>query len=180
MRIVGATHVDLRRAVAEKRFRADLFYRLHEIEIQLPPLRERTEDVLPLARHFLRAYGGDAAPTLDERRRDLLVAYALAGQRARARELHEARARAPAATGTPHPDRRRRSIRSLSGVAGRPRPAGAAACARSSPRPIAARSSRVLEEAQGNKSRAAERLGVSRKTLYARMRRLGLEVEELS
>ena len=55
VRIICATHVDLRRAVAEGRFRADLFYRLHEIEIAVPPLRERIEDVIPLARHFLRA-----------------------------------------------------------------------------------------------------------------------------
>jgi DNA-binding NtrC family response regulator len=75
VRIVGATHVDLRRAVAEKAFRADLFYRLHEVEIELPSLRERSEDVLPLARHFLRAYGGDPAPGIGEDTAKLLLAH---------------------------------------------------------------------------------------------------------
>ncbi|MFO0675399.1 MAG: sigma-54 dependent transcriptional regulator [Polyangiaceae bacterium] len=53
-RIVAATHHDLRKAVKEGRFREDLFYRLAVIEIAIPPLRDRPEDILPLAEHFLR------------------------------------------------------------------------------------------------------------------------------
>lgn len=53
VRVVAATHVDLRDAVAEGRFRADLYYRLNVIEIRLPPLRERRDDILPLADTFL-------------------------------------------------------------------------------------------------------------------------------
>lgn len=53
VRVVAATHVDLREAVREGRFRADLYYRLNVIEIRLPPLRERREDILPLADTFL-------------------------------------------------------------------------------------------------------------------------------
>jgi DNA-binding NtrC family response regulator len=52
-RVIAATHVDLRQAVAEGRFREDLFYRLNVIEIRIPPLRERRDDVPLLARHFL-------------------------------------------------------------------------------------------------------------------------------
>jgi DNA-binding NtrC family response regulator len=52
-RVIAATHVDLRQAVGEGKFREDLFYRLNVIEIRIPPLRERREDVPLLARHFL-------------------------------------------------------------------------------------------------------------------------------
>jgi DNA-binding NtrC family response regulator len=53
LRLITATHRDLRQAVAQGTFRLDLLYRLQVIEIQIPPLRERVEDILPLARLFL-------------------------------------------------------------------------------------------------------------------------------
>ena len=53
VRIVAATHRDLRQAIAQGQFREDLFYRLNVVPIRLPPLRERVEDIAPLARHFL-------------------------------------------------------------------------------------------------------------------------------
>jgi len=53
VRVVAATNNDLRKAVKEGRFREDLFYRLAVIEIAIPPLRDRPEDILPLAEHFL-------------------------------------------------------------------------------------------------------------------------------
>jgi DNA-binding NtrC family response regulator len=55
-RIVCATNVDLERAVAEGRFRADLFYRVNVISVSIPPLRERRDDILPLAHQFLREF----------------------------------------------------------------------------------------------------------------------------
>src|ERR1700757_3393079 len=57
VRIIAATNVDLRKMMEDGRFREDLFYRLHVISIQLPPLRERKDDVPLLVHHFLEKYG---------------------------------------------------------------------------------------------------------------------------
>jgi DNA-binding NtrC family response regulator len=53
VRVIAATHVNLQQAVADGKFRDDLFYRLNVIEIRIPPLRERREDIPLLARHFM-------------------------------------------------------------------------------------------------------------------------------
>jgi DNA-binding NtrC family response regulator len=65
-RIVAATNADLRRAVQSGDFREDLFYRLNVINIQLPPLRERREDILPLAQHFIRKYNQENGRNISE------------------------------------------------------------------------------------------------------------------
>ena len=56
VRVVAATNVNLTQAIAEGRFREDLYYRLNTVPIQVPPLRERGEDILMLADHFQRRY----------------------------------------------------------------------------------------------------------------------------
>jgi two-component system nitrogen regulation response regulator GlnG len=66
IRILAATHQDLPRKVAEGTFRHDLFFRLNVFQIHLPPLRQRREDILPLAEHFLRRLEPRALPLLDE------------------------------------------------------------------------------------------------------------------
>ena len=58
-RIIAGTNMDLRQMMEDGHFREDLFYRLHVITIQLPPLRERKDDIPILARHFLEKYGAD-------------------------------------------------------------------------------------------------------------------------
>src|SRR5919204_702651 len=65
VRIIAATNAELESAVQEGKFREDLFYRLHVISIQLPPLRERKEDIPLLVHHFLEKYGEE------NRKRDL-------------------------------------------------------------------------------------------------------------
>ena len=56
VRVIAATHHNLEKMVRENRFREDLFYRLNVIQINIPPLRKRKDDVVPLAEHFLRKY----------------------------------------------------------------------------------------------------------------------------
>ena len=62
VRIVAATNTDLRAAIVDNRFREDLYYRLNVIELEVPPLAARPEDIVPLARHFLDARHSLAAP----------------------------------------------------------------------------------------------------------------------
>ena len=59
VRVIAATNADLTRAVAEGRFREDLFYRLCVITVNLPPLRERKDDIVPLANSFIRKFSGE-------------------------------------------------------------------------------------------------------------------------
>jgi DNA-binding NtrC family response regulator len=66
VRIIAATNVDLKDAVKNGAFREDLYYRLSVVPIELPSLRERREDVLPLAQHFIRKYNEENARTISE------------------------------------------------------------------------------------------------------------------
>src|SRR5918911_154188 len=66
VRIVAATNVDLREAVRQGMFREDLYYRLSVVPIELPPLRDRRQDVLPLAQHFIRKYNAENGRQVSE------------------------------------------------------------------------------------------------------------------
>ncbi len=66
VRIIAATNSDLQRAVKSGDFREDLFYRLNVINIHLPPLRNRREDILPLAQHFIRKYNVENNRTITD------------------------------------------------------------------------------------------------------------------
>lgn len=65
VRVIAATHVDLVQAVQAGRFREDLYYRLHVLDVKVPPLRERVGDIELLAHFFFRKFSGDKRPGLD-------------------------------------------------------------------------------------------------------------------
>jgi two-component system nitrogen regulation response regulator GlnG len=77
VRIVAATHRDLRQLIRQGLFREDLFYRLNVVPLRLPPLRERSDDIPALVRHFLSAGGTEGLPgkTLDQAAMERLKAY---------------------------------------------------------------------------------------------------------
>ncbi len=75
VRLVAATNRKAEQAVAEGVFRADLLYRINSFEIQIPPLRERPEDIEPLAHHILQKLAGANAPELTQSTVDALTAY---------------------------------------------------------------------------------------------------------
>jgi len=76
VRLIAATNADLERAVAENRFRPDLFYRLNVIQIRLPALRERKEDIEEMVEHFLKKLTvGKEPKTVSREARESLLAY---------------------------------------------------------------------------------------------------------
>ncbi|CAN5403787.1 sigma-54 dependent transcriptional regulator [soil metagenome] len=66
VRIIAATNIDLKEAVRQGQFREDLYYRLAVVPVELPPLRERREDILPLAQHFIRKYNEENRREISE------------------------------------------------------------------------------------------------------------------
>ena len=110
IRVLCATNRDLKQVVAEGKFRADLFYRLNVVTVEVPPLRQRPEDIISLAEYFLARQAdlyGEPLKTLDEQAKKLLVEYSwpgnvreLANVMERAYVLTEAQVITPAALPT--------------------------------------------------------------------------------
>ena len=160
VRFVAATNKDLEKEMAAGRFREDLYYRLNVITIQLPPLRERPQDIAPLAAHFLGKYGrrvGKELRGISPEALDLMTEYRWPGN---VRELENVMERAAilARTDTITPD-----ILPLHPAIQQDKPQSA----RLVPLEIVEREhiELVLKRTSYHKSRSAEILGISRKTL---------------
>jgi len=167
VRIIAATNRVLRGGDAERLFRRDLLYRLNEIEIRLPALRERVDDIVPLARHFLSFYGGLEGPRLSHDGESLLGSYGWPGN---VRELENVMKRLAAL----HSDSGELDARAiLPLLADPPQRNSEQADRRAGERDEIVTAWR---QAHGNKSRLADLLGISRKTLYARLKRLDLKL----
>jgi DNA-binding NtrC family response regulator len=157
VRLISATNTDLPTAIAAGRFREDLYYRLNVIELRVPPLSERKEDILPLARHFLA--DDQRLGTAAQR---ALLAHSWPGN---VRELLNTIKRA-----------------SLLSTASEITPADLALTAPAGSsdlmierEPDRAEIESALARARGVIARAARELGLSRQALYRRMEKLGLK-----
>jgi DNA-binding NtrC family response regulator len=180
-RIVAATNRDLREAVRLGTFREDLFYRLNVIPIHLPPLRERGEDILLLARHFLDLYSrrlGRPAKRLADEAQAAFLSYAWPGN---IRELKNIIERlvilcpVPVITHGLLPPEMHRRPRSP-GNGGTPGEGfDLEAHLNEIERHLV---QAALERAQGRKCQAADDLGISRHALKRRLVRLGLATED--
>jgi len=177
VRVVSATNADLPRMIAQGSFREDLYFRLNVIEISIPPLRDRPDDIAPLASHFLQAQPQEGeAPTLSADARQAILDHEWPGN---VRELE---------------NRIQRAVLVRRGKEITQEDLGLSAAARASSAPTTpttpanaeltaedqrerAELERALVDARGVVSRAAALLGVSRQALYRRMERLGIELE---
>ena len=171
VRVISATNVDLPRRVREGRFRQDLWFRLADEVLSLPPLRERGADVLLLARHFLRAQAaarGEAPPVLPPEAEAALLAHSWPGNvRELQSEMRKLGVRAPGRTVV---------IEDLSPALQerRARRSGTLHSA------LRQRETELVQDALERHdrilARAAAELGITRQALWLKVRRLGLVV----
>ncbi|HSO74078.1 MAG TPA: sigma-54 dependent transcriptional regulator [Blastocatellia bacterium] len=166
-RIVSATNADINEEVSAGRFRQDLLFRLNTVEIHLPPLRDRREDIPLLANHFLRQHARKYRKNLegfDQASLQIIIKHSWPGN---VRELDHAIERA---------------VLMASGAVLAPRDLGLQSGKEASRR-LEDMSleevegfliQRTLAQCDGNVSRAAEKLGLSRSALYRRLQRFGL------
>ena len=174
VRIVAATNVDLQEAIAEKRFRQDLFYRLAVARFVLPPLRDRKEDIPLLVEHFLQKFAKKMRRSvkLGEGVMDYLLRYEFPGNIRELENMVE-QGVALAVHGQVElddiipPEARRDSVAAAPGT----HETLQDAVDRAEKSAIEG----VLREVDGNKERAAEVLGLSATTLWRKMKRLNVQ-----
>jgi two-component system, NtrC family, response regulator AtoC len=163
-RVVAATNADLEGEVRERRFRADLFHRLNQVRVEVPPLRDRVEDIRPLMRFFLSQV--NPALTVSP---DAVAALEMYSWPGNVRELKNLAGRLGlTAAGT--------EIR-LQDLPAAYRAASSPAARAHGCRIAEAEQGlilRALEQAEGRRNRAAELLGISRRTLIRRLKSYGV------
>jgi transcriptional regulator with PAS, ATPase and Fis domain len=163
VRVIAATNRDLDDAVAQGSFRADLYYRLNVFEIRIPPLRERRDDIQPLAASFLREFAG-ATASLTPAALEALHHHDWPGN---VRELRNVLERALIMRDGSCIDAEHLGLRAREDVP------------RLNITDLAALEKQaivqVMRRVGGNKMRAARQLGISRMQLYGRLRKFGFE-----
>lgn len=168
LRLISATHQDLKKCVTQNLFREDLYYRLNVIQIHIPPLRQRREDILWLARHFLLETAPDKR--FSEEAEQAMLTHDWPGN---ARELKHAVERgAILANGATV------GVAALFGdvtSAEEAAPASLADFVSQSERRYIAK---TLDECDGHLGRTAAALGISRKNLWEKMKKLALSSNE--
>ena len=186
VRVLAATNADLEQRVSEGKFREDLYYRLSVIRIQVPPLRERREEVPHLSTFFLRDACerlGRPDVQLSSSTLDLFARYWWPGNVRQLRnEIQRAVAMSPpAGTIEPEhlspdltaPERGQKAAAAQAGASGLPvQPGNLAAAVEAVERDLI---TATLDRTRGNISETARVLGLTRRGLYLKMRRLGLE-----
>jgi DNA-binding NtrC family response regulator len=166
-RVVAASNLDLEQAVKDGRFREDLFWRLNVFVIELPPLRDRPEDIAALAEHFLERFTNamNKPPMkLSAEALETLRGYAWPGN---VRELQNAIERAVVLGKPPTIEVADLPLR-VGATNGRPGPMSLEELEKGHIR-------RILDGCDWNISQAAKLLGIDRGTLYAKIRRFGFE-----
>jgi len=185
VRVIAATHRDLKAEVQAGRFREDLYYRLHVFPIRLPPLRERLEDVPLLAAHFLEKHARAMRRELDGFEPEALRALTSYAWPGNVRELENAVERAVAVcTGPAVRERDLPAELSQAPAAGHlPGAVLASMPYREAVEQAHDRISReylvaLLREFQGNVTRAAARAGMERESLHRLLKKHGLRSED--
>ncbi len=171
VRVIAATHRDLRQAVREAAFREDLFYRLNVVPIHLPPLRERISDIVPLAEHFLRRLGTGKRLSADAAAR--LIRHGWPGN---VRELKNAMERAALLVRGESLSPADLSFLDETSSPAEPLdwPDEDLPSAIAHLEELLIR--RALARSQGNRADAARLLNINRQLLYTKLKRYGLEV----
>src|SRR5262245_58090032 len=162
VRVIAATNRDLREAVAQHQFRADLYYRLNVVDIHIPPLRDRREDIPELVAGFLREFG-QTTSCLVEITPQAMIALLHYDWPGNVRELRNVIERATILCEDG-------SIRPKDLAL--PAPAAAAPVDSTDLEGLERRTiARAMRETHGNKVRASQRLGITRMQLYTRLRK---------